>query len=122
MTTEWQCSKCGEIKNESEFYWKVGLEAGKRPVSSWCKECLSKRYFDKTYNDKCSSCKIGKKVTITGMCNICNEEAGIRACPKCQQVKLVEFKEFYGKRRVCRLCYNIKRKNLKEFRILKNFK
>ncbi len=101
---EYVCSKCQQLKSETEFHRKSTLKQ-KRPVTSWCKECRRTEDHDKSKFDTiCLGCLKSRQLNSNGQCKKCNKSNGLRECRCCNTI-LVDLLWFYPKRNVCIPCY-----------------
>jgi hypothetical protein len=108
------CSKCG-IKKERQFFHEFSNNNRIRPVTSWCCECRktinrkmeSYNYLFKKYKQKCNYCIFPKKMLLNGICKKCLKKQGLKYCPCCKTVKLIDF-DFYSKTKLCKHCIGVK--------------
>lgn len=105
MTQQFTCSKCRTPKDREDFHESASKDRT-RTVTSRCRACRSKSYFEKRYKTVCSTCLEHRRVDKNQSCPKCNELSAMRQCRKCDEV-LPVLMMFEGLRKVCRTCRKI---------------
>ena len=102
-----RCNKCGLDKDRRDFYGRPGS----RGVSYTCILCCGKRdrkqeVFNRQFRKLgavCLHCGRPKKLASRTDCPQCLRKRGLRVCPKCQEVLLIDL-DFPAGGKECLIC------------------